>query len=162
MKNFSIIAAVAENGAIGKNNEMLWHISADFKYFKETTLGHTVIMGKNTWLSLPKKPLPKRTNIIISRSLAVDIENVVVVSSIEKVIELCNSNDEHFVIGGGKIYEEFMPLAKRLYITRVNKSFDADTFFPNIDENVFKLISQSETFTDDNSGLQYCFEIYER
>ena len=162
MKTFSIIVAIAENNAIGKDNNLLWHISEDLKYFKKITSEHTVIMGKNTWLSLPVKPLPKRKNIIISTSLSIDIENAFVVNSIQDAIDMCDDNVENFVIGGGAIYEQFLPVADKLYITKVHQAFDADIFFPEIDTNKFILESQSEMFTDEKSQLKYSFLIYKK
>jgi len=162
MKTFSIIVAIAENNAIGKDNDLLWHISEDLKYFKKITSEHTVIMGKNTWLSLPVKPLPKRKNIIISTSLSINIENAFVVNSIQDAIDMCDDNVENFVIGGGAIYEQFLPVADKLYITKVHQAFDADIFFPEIDTNKFILESQSEMFTDEKSSLKYSFLIYKK
>ena len=160
MKTFSIIVAIAENNAIGKDNDLLWHISEDLKYFKKITSEHTVIMGKNTWLSLPVKPLPKRKNIIISTSLSINIENAFVVNSIQDAIDMCDADTENFVIGGGAIYEQFLPVADKLYITKVYQKFDADIFFPEIDTNKFILESQSEMFTDEKSSLKYSFFLY--
>ena len=162
MKTFSIIVAIAENNAIGKNNDLLWHISADLKYFKKKTSSHTVVMGENTWLSLPVNPLPNRKNIVISPSLNLALENVCVARTIQEAIDLCDHDTENFIIGGGKIYEQFLPLAGKLYITKVHQPFDADIFFPEINENIFVLKSQSEMFTDEKSGLKYSFLIYER
>jgi dihydrofolate reductase len=160
MKTFSIIVAIAENNAIGKNNDLLWHISADLKYFKQITFGHTVIMGKNTWLSLRIKPLPNRKNIVISQTLSLNGENVFVARTIQEAIDICDCNTENFIIGGGKIYEQFLPVADKLYITHIHQSFDADTFFPVIDTNRFILESQSPTFTDAKSNLNFSFSVY--
>ena len=162
MKTFSIIVAIAENNAIGKNNNLLWHISEDLKYFKKITSKHTVIMGENTWLSLPVKPLPSRKNIVISPNINLNLENVFVARSIQNAIDLCDDNTENFIIGGGKIYEQFLPVADKLYITKVHQHFDADVFFSEIDTNIFKLESQSEIFTDAANNLQYSFLIYTR
>ncbi|MDR2651403.1 MAG: dihydrofolate reductase [Prevotellaceae bacterium] len=162
MKTFSIIVAIAENNAIGKNNNLLWHISDDLKYFKKITSGHTVIMGKNTWLSLPVKPLPKRKNIIISQTLNLNEENVFVVRTMQAAIDISDENSENFIIGGASVYEQFLPVADKLYITKVHQPFDADVFFPNIDANKFTIESQSQVFTDEKSGLQYSFLIYKR
>jgi dihydrofolate reductase len=162
MKTFSIIVAIAENNAIGKNNNLLWHISNDLKYFKTITSEHTVIMGKNTWLSLPVKPLPKRKNIIVSQSLNLNEENVFVVRTIHDAIDISTDNSENFIIGGATVYEQFLPIADKLYITKVHRSFDADVFFPNIDPDKFVIASQSQIFTDEKSGLQYSFLIYGR
>ncbi|MDR3226792.1 MAG: dihydrofolate reductase [Prevotellaceae bacterium] len=162
MKTFSIIVAIAENNAIGKDNNLLWHISDDLKYFKQTTSEHTVIMGKNTWLSLPVKPLPKRKNIIISRTLDIRMKDVFVVGTIQDAIDICEENTENFIIGGATIYKQFLPIADKLYITKVHQPFDADVFFPEIDANKFTLETQSPIFTDEKSKLQYSFLIYKK
>ncbi|MDR2064840.1 MAG: dihydrofolate reductase [Prevotellaceae bacterium] len=162
MKTFSIIVAIAENNAIGKNNDLLWHISDDLKYFKKITSGHTVIMGKNTWLSLPVKPLPERKNIIISQTLNLHGENVFAVRTIQAAIDVCDENSENFIIGGAAVYKQFLPVADRLYITKIHQSFDADVFFPNIDKNKFIVESQSQIFTDEKNGLEYSFIIYKK
>jgi dihydrofolate reductase len=162
MKTFSIIVAIAENSAIGKNNDLLWHISNDLKYFKKITSGHTVIMGKNTWLSLPVKPLPERRNIIISQTLHLNEENIFVVRTIQDAIDICDENSENFIIGGASVYEQFLPVANKLYITKIHQSFDADAFFPNIDAKNFGVESQSQIFTDEKSKLQYSFTVYKR
>jgi dihydrofolate reductase len=162
MKTFSIIVAIAKNNAIGKNNDLLWHISDDLKYFKKITSKHTVIMGKNTWLSLPAKPLPERKNIIISQTLNLHEKNVFVVRTIQEAIDVCDENSENFIIGGATIYEQFLPFVDKLYITKIHQSFDADVFFPNIDENKFIVESQSQIFTDEKSGLEYSFILYKK
>jgi len=131
----SIIAAVATNLAIGKNNQLLWHLPEDLKRFKELTKGHAVVMGQKTFESLGR-PLPDRTNIIITLDRSFKAEGCIVVYSIdEALIEAEKAeNKEIFIIGGGSIYRQFLPLADKLYITRVEKDFDADTFFPPYDE----------------------------
>ena len=162
MKTFSIIVAIAENNAIGKHNNLLWHISDDLKYFKKVTSGHTVVMGENTWLSLHIKPLPSRKNIVISPNLNLDIKDVFVARTLQAAIDLCDDNSENFIIGGGQIYRQFLSIANKLYITKVHQSFDADIFFPEIDTNVFLLENQSEIFIDEKSGLRYSFLVYTR
>ncbi|MDR1984793.1 MAG: dihydrofolate reductase [Prevotellaceae bacterium] len=162
MKTFSIIVAIAENNAIGKNNNLLWHIPNDLKYFKRITSEHTVIMGKNTWLSLPVKPLPNRKNIIISQTLNLNEKNVFVVSSIKSAIDICEENSENFIIGGATIYEQFLPFADKLYITKVYQPFDADVFFPEIDKNKFTVESESQIFIDEKSNLKYSFLVYNK
>jgi dihydrofolate reductase len=162
MKKFSIIVAIAEDNAIGKDNNLLCLIPADLKYFKETTSEHTVVMGKNTWSSLPVKPLPKRKNIVISQTVNLNMETDFVVRNMQSAIDLCDDNRENFIIGGAKIYEQFLPVACKLYITKIYKAFDADTFFPKIDTDIFRIENQSQIFTDNKSGLQYSFFIYVR
>ncbi|MBQ5401485.1 MAG: dihydrofolate reductase [Bacteroidales bacterium] len=128
----SIIVAISDNYAIGRGGDMPWHISEDLKYFKRTTVGHTVIMGRRTWESIGCRPLPNRRNIVVSRTMA-PVEGVIVVSTIKKALRLAGRK-EAFVMGGGQLYAAAMPLANRLYITRVHTVIeDADTFFPEID-----------------------------
>ena len=129
-QTISIIVAMAQDGAIGQGNDLLVHIPGDLKRFKEITSGHSVIMGKNTFNSLPKGPLPNRRNIVLSRNTELKIEGAEVVNSVEGAINLVKGEAEVFIIGGGKIYEQFLPLANKLYLTTVEKAFKADTFFP--------------------------------
>ncbi len=147
MKNISIIVAIAENNAIGKNNDLLWHISDDLKRFKKLTTGNNIIMGKRTFLSLPKGPLPNRTNIVISDQVGELFDGCKMAYSIEEALELMDENKENFIIGGGMIYKQFLPLANKLYLTRVHKSFDADTFFPEIDLENWTLV-ESEIYEE--------------
>jgi dihydrofolate reductase len=158
----SIIVAIAENMAIGKNNDLLWHIPADMKRFKEITSGHAVIMGKLTWLSLPRKPLPHRRNIVITDIPGEQIENCEMAYSIDEAIAKCNPDEESFIIGGASVYRQFLPVANRLYLTIVKKSFDADVFFPEIDFSQWKLISTQEFPPDEVNDFDHSFEIYER
>lgn len=149
----SIIVATSLNNAIGRNNQLLWHISEDLKYFKKVTSGHTIIMGRKTWESIGR-PLPNRRNIVISRSQKA-IEGAEVYSSLEEALkaarskEVANknklSNEEIFIIGGGQIYKQALPIADKLYLTIVNKTIeDADTYFPDIDFSQWKEI-ETET-----------------
>jgi dihydrofolate reductase len=131
-RNIAIIVAVARNFAIGKNNELLFHLSNDLKRFKKITKGHSVIMGKKTFFSLPNGPLPHRRNIVITDIPGERFDGCETVNSIEEVIELVKNEDTAFVIGGGMIYRQFYPIAGKLYLTLVHKDFEADTFFPEI------------------------------
>ncbi|MCK5822787.1 MAG: dihydrofolate reductase [Bacteroidales bacterium] len=160
MKNTSIIVAIAENYAIGKDNELLWHISDDLKRFKKLTSGHTVIMGQNTFDSLPNGALPKRTNIVITFNKELKIPGCIMAYSIEDAIKKCDLNQEVFVIGGGSIYEQFLEFADKIYITLVHKNFDADTFFPKIDSNKWSIIEQTDFPADDKSKYAYSFITY--
>lgn len=162
MKNLSIIVAVGKNLEIGKNNQLLWHISDDLKYFKKTTSGKTIVMGHNTWKSLPFKPLPNRKNIVFSHQKDLQIEGVSIVHTIEDLNKVLKTDEEVFIMGGAKIYKHFINIANTIYITRVNQNFEADTFFPEIDEKIWKKSEQSEWFTDQKTNLEYCFEIYIR
>ena len=114
----SIIVAIAQNYAIGKDNKLLWHLSDDLKRFKKITSGHYVIMGKLTYLSLPVRPLPNRTNMIITDNPDDNFEGCMTVYSIDEVLNECPENQESFIIGGGSIYRQFMPIAQKLYITK--------------------------------------------
>jgi dihydrofolate reductase len=162
MKNISIIVAIAENNAIGKDNKLLWHISEDLKRFKRLTTGHTVIMGENTYESLPVKPLPNRTNIVITHIPGKKFDNCETVYSIIEAIDRCPENDECFVIGGGSVYKQFLEIANRLYITRVHKEIEGDTFFPVIDTTLWKLIEKEEAVDDAKNNFKYNYETYLR
>ena len=152
----SIIVAIAENYAIGLNNDLLWHIPEDLRRFKKITSGHKIIMGKRTYESLPVRPLPNRTSIVISDDTKDVFEGCIMAYSIEEAREHCGLDEECFVIGGGMIYRQFLPLADKLYITKVHATFNADTFFPEIDPAVWEE-TENEPGTDENSTLSYSF-----
>ena len=158
----SIIAAVAQNGAIGKDNDLLWHISADLKRFKQLTLEHTVVMGKSTYDSLPVHPFPKRRNIVITRQNNLRLEGCEMAHSIAEAMSLFNHDEETFVVGGSSIYEQFLPYADKLYITWVYNDFEADCFFPTIDGEQFVVTQKSERMHDEKSGLDFAYFEYER
>jgi len=143
LPHISIIVAIAENRAIGKDNRLLWHLSDDLKRFKRLTTGHTLIMGRNTFLSLPNGPLPNRRHVVITDVPGEDFEGCEMAHSVEQAIELAGNGEECFVIGGGMVYAQFLPIAGKLYLTQVHHSFDADTFFPEIDLSQWKVV-QSE------------------
>lgn len=153
MKNnlpISIIVAIAKNYAIGKDNKLLWHISADLKRFKKLTTGNTIIMGRKTYLSLPRKPLPDRKNIVLTRSKNFEAEGCVVVNNIEQVFENLSPNNENFVIGGESVYKMFMPYANKLYLTVVDREYEADTFFPEINFDEWKVIEEEQLVANDD------------
>jgi dihydrofolate reductase len=158
----SIIVAVAQNDAIGKNNDLLWHIPADMKRFKKLTLGHTLIMGKRTYQSLPIKPLSNRRSIVITDDPDDHFEGCLMVSSIEAALALCDPSEENFIIGGASIYRQFLPLADRLYLTKVHKDFEGDVFFPNVNYNHWKLSSEENYPPDEKNDFAYSFLIYDR
>lgn len=160
--SISIIVAIAENNAIGRNNKLLWHISEDLKRFKRITLGHKVIMGRNTFLSLPVRPLAGRTNIVISDQPEEKFKGCITVYSINEALEICHHDEECFVIGGGMIYRQFFRYAKKLYITRIFKSYDADTFFPEINFDEWNEIEREIYGPDSKNEFSYAFIIYER
>ena len=150
----SIIVAIAENNAIGRNNELLWHIPGDMKRFKRITVGHKVIMGKRTYESLPYRPLKDRTNIVISDIPGDTYYGAVMAYSIEEAVQLCSPDEECFVIGGGMVYRQFMHLADKLYITWVHKEFEADTFYPEIDPETWEEIEREE---GKDGGLDFTY-----
>lgn len=162
----NIIAAVAENLAIGRGNALLWHISADMKYFRKTTMGSPVVMGYRTWLSIGR-PLPGRTNIVITRSPFDAPDGVVQVpdgdSAIEAARSACSATGQCFIIGGAKTYERMISSADKLYITEVHTSVpDADAFFPHIDSIAWEKISETAPEIDPENGLEYSFIVYKR
>lgn len=156
----SIIVAVSEDWGIGKDNELLWHISEDLKRFKRLTTGNTVIMGKKTWESLPRKPLPGRKNIVLTDNPKEIIENAVTCYSIEDALGKCQDGEEIFIMGGGSIYRQFMPLADRLYISHVHKKAPADIFFPEIDMNIWKVTEEEDFLSEE--GIPYTYTVYLR
>src|SRR5512133_1909567 len=158
----SIIVAVSDDWGIGKDNELLWHISEDLKRFKRLTFGKTVVMGKKTWESLPKRPLPGRKNVVLTDNPDELIENSVTAYSIEDALGKCELNEEIFIIGGGSIYRQFMPVADRLYITHVHKKAAADIYFPEIDLNVWEVTEKEEFMSDGEEGIPYTYTIYEK
>ena len=127
-KNLSLIVAVADNWAIGKDNSLLWHISDDLKRFKALTTGHCIIMGRKTYESFPKRPLPNRRNIVITHGDGTGLEGCEVVHSVQEALEQCESDEQPFIIGGATVYRQFLPFVARIYLTKVFATFDADTF----------------------------------
>lgn len=146
----SIIVAIAQNNAIGKNNQLLWHLSDDLKRFKRLTEGHTIVMGKRTYYSLPKRPLANRRNVVITDIIDEKIEGCVMAYSIDDAISQMEKGAENFIIGGGSVYSQFLPKANRLYLTVVHKNFEADTFFDPIDFGEWK-----ETFREDRNCEEF-------
>lgn len=154
----SIIAATAENNVIGFNNKLIWHISEDLKRFKRITAGHTVIMGRKTYESLPFKPLPKRLNIVISRKKKLKLKGAVVVSSPEEALKICKEDEEVFICGGATIYKHFIKSADKMYLTKIYHNFEGDTFFPEIKNEDWKLINK----TNSEDKYRFSFLDYER
>ena len=157
LKNISIIVAIASNRAIGKDNRLLWHLSDDLKRFKKLTTGHTLIMGRNTFLSLPNGALPRRRHIVITDREGEAFDGCEMAESIEEAIELAGLEDECFVIGGGMVYRQFLPIAGKLYLTRVHEAFEADTFFPEIDFSQWKALSSEEVEADERNQYAHTY-----
>ncbi len=156
----SIIVAVSEEWGIGKDNDLLWHIPEDLKRFRKLTTGNAVIMGKRTWESLPRKPLPGRKNIVLTDLPGECIDCSLTAYSVEDALARCDSGEEAFVIGGGSVYRQFLPLADRLYITHVHLKAPADVFFPRIDMRKWRVVEKEE-FRDGND-IPYTWVVYER
>lgn len=157
----SIIVAIAENYAIGKKGDLLCHMPADLKHFKEITSGSTVLMGERTFFSLPKHPLPNRRNIVLTDVLGKTFEGAEAVYSLDELCAKVSLEEEAFVIGGGMVYRQMMSRADKLYITHIHHSWeDADTFFPEIKESEWKLISAERHEADDKNPYDYTFAEY--
>jgi len=149
--NIAIIVAVAQNFAIGKENNLLFHLPDDLKRFKKITSGHAVIMGKRTLFSLPKGPLPNRRNIVISDITGETFKGCETVYSIAEAVEAVENEQTAFVIGGGMIYRQFYPIAGKLYLTLAHKDFEADTFFPVINFNEWRELSRENLYDEKNN-----------
>lgn len=162
----SLIAAASTNNVIGKDNKLLWHLPNDMKFFRNTTWGLPVVMGRKTYDALAGEPLPGRFNFVITRNGGWDPHNdkVKVVSSLESAIEGARETDckETFVIGGGEIYEQSMSIANKIYLTRVHTVVEGDAFFPVIDESVWLLTSNLDFPVDEKHAYAYSFQVWER
>lgn len=159
----SIIVAIAENYAIGKKGDLLCHMPADLKHFKDITSGKTVMMGERTFFSLPKHPLPNRRNIVLTDVAGKTFEGAEAVYSIDEMVKCIQGEEEAFVIGGGMVYRQMMPLSDKLYITHIHHSWeDADTFFPEIKESEWKLLNAERHFADEKNPYNYTFATYGR
>jgi len=159
----SMIAAVAENRVIGNKNTIPWHLPADFKYFKETTLGKTVVMGLNTFNSIGGKPLPGRKHVILNMDVNyVAPENCVVAHSIEEAIELIKNEPEAMICGGASVYKQFLPMAQKLYLTYVHATPEGDTFFPEVNLAEWNEIKRTDFKADEKNAFDYSFVILER
>ncbi len=165
----SLIVAVSENGAIGRNNGLLWHISEDLKYFKSTTTGHPVIMGRKTFESIGR-PLPGRRNIVLTRG-EMEIPQIKnpqttsmeIVHSLEEVYALAKGEEEFFIMGGGMLYNAAFDKADYLYLTKIYAvAEDADTFFPNVEEKDWELVKESSLMHDEENDIDYKFLVYKR
>ncbi len=158
----SIIVAVAEQNAIGIKNDLLAYIPQDLKRFKAITTGHTIIMGKNTYLSIPKRPLPNRRNIVISDNPNDAFEGCEMASSINDAIGKCKADEENFVIGGASVYRQFLPITDRLYLTLIQKEFEADVFFPEIHLEEWELFSKEEFPFNEALGFSFSYVTFDR
>lgn len=155
----TLIAAAAENNALGKDNDLLWHLPEDFKRFKQITSGHYIIMGRKTFESFPK-PLPNRTHIIITRQEEYLVEGCLVVHSLEEALEIAPQNEEVFIIGGAQIYKQALPFADKIDLTRVHIELDADAFFPEFNTSEWNLVFSEKHFKDEKHQYDFTFETY--
>ena len=159
----TIIAAIGLNNELGKDNDLIWHLPADLKRFKKVTSGHAIIMGRNTFESIGK-PLPNRRSIIITRNTSYEKEGCDVVHSLEEAINLIKDQKNAFIIGGAQIYKEAIEkqLVDQLDITKVHQNFEADVFFPTIDQSVWEEISEETFLPDDKNQYTYSFISYKK
>lgn len=158
----TLIAAIAENNALGKDNKMLWHLPDDFKRFKQLTSGHYIIMGRKTFESLPGM-LPNRTHVIITRQEDYEAEGCIIVNSLNQALAACPQDDEVFVIGGGEIYKQAITKADKIELTRVHGiSPEADAYFPEFDTDVWKLAEKVHHPKDEKHTFDFTFETLAR
>lgn len=157
----SIVVAIAENNAIGKDNQLLWHLPADLKHFKQITTGHTIIMGRKTYDSIGR-PLPNRRNIVITRNTGLVIEGVEVVNDLAAAMNLCRNEKEVFIIGGAEIYKHALNDTDRIYLTRVHERYDADTFFPELKDGEWTEADIEHHKPDEKNKVAYTFSKLQR
>src|SRR6187402_1762920 len=162
----SLIAALSENRVIGKNNDLPWHLPDDMKYFMQTTKGHYVIMGRKNYDSIPEKfkPLPNRTNIVVTRQPDFRAPGCIVVNTLEEAVKIARNNGEKetFIIGGAEIYNLGFSLADKLYITEINTVLDGDTHFPEFNKKDWKEISRVHHSNDERHAFDFDFVVYEK
>ncbi len=158
----SIIVAIADDYAIGKNNKLLTYLPNDLKWFKKNTLEKTVIMGRKTFESLPNGALPKRTNIVLSKNKDFNPPNCVIFNDLDTLISNLKTDEENFVIGGAEIYELFLPFADKLYITRIHSPFEADVYFPELNFDDWELVEKIENSKDEKNNYDYDFLVYKK
>lgn len=161
MKKLTIIAAIANNYALGKDNQLIWHLSADLKRFKKLTTGHHIIMGRKTFESIGKA-LPNRTTIIITRNIAYKQKDCLIANSLSEALLLVKNDDSPYIIGGAQIYKQAIEIVDRLDITFVHHDFEADVFFPKIDLNIWKEISKETFEISEQNKFRYSFVTFER
>ncbi|WP_213278055.1 dihydrofolate reductase [Chryseobacterium indologenes] len=158
----TIVVAMGEKNEIGFDNQLLWHLPKDLKHFKDITSGHPIIMGRKTYESIGK-PLPNRTNIVVSRKKDWFEEGILIVGSIKEALKFAKKIDEEvFVIGGGNIYEQTMEFVDRLEVTLVKADLEADTFFPKIDPKIWKKTNEICHEKDEKNGYDFCFQTFEK
>ena len=160
-KEIILIAAAAENNVLGKDNKLIWHISEDLKRFKRLTEGHSIIMGRKTFESMPKA-LPRRKNIILTRNKEYKAENALIAHTAEEALALTGDDPTPYIIGGGEIYSLFLLNADIIELTRVHKSFEGDAFFPEIKSDEWKLLSSENNQSNDDKTLTYSYLTFKK
>ncbi|NCB69001.1 MAG: dihydrofolate reductase [Bacteroidia bacterium] len=163
MSEISIVAAVADNYAIGKGNKLPWHLPADLKHFRELTTGHAVVMGKRTFESLPNGPLPNRRNVVLTSVMSEGVnEGYFEADSLEDAFYLCEKEEKVFIVGGAAVYRQSLEIADSLYITWVHHEFSADIYFPEVDFSKWEEVSRQDMSADEKNPYPYSFVHYKR
>ncbi len=158
----SFIVAMDKNGVIGKDNKLPWHLPADLKFFKNTTMGHGIVMGRKTYESIGK-PLPGRENIILTRDYSYKADGCIVFHSVEDILHYAeDKNVETFITGGEEVFKLFIPSVDKLYVTKIDHEFEGDTFFPSLNWADFTLVSSEQGIQDEKNRYNYKFEVYEK
>lgn len=157
----SLVAAVAENGVIGREGDLPWHLPEDLKAFKRRTVGHTLVMGRKTFDSIGR-PLPRRRSVVLSRNPELEIPGAETAGSLEEALERLAGEEEVFVVGGAEVYRRALPKADRLLLTRVHASVEGDTFFPEIDPDAWRLAEEERHPADEKHAFPFSFQTYER
>ena len=157
----SLIVAISQNNVIGKDNQLPWHLPADLRHFKQLTMGHPIIMGRNTYESIGR-PLPGRRSIVLSRSAEFALEGCETATSLTEAIQLCEGADEAFVIGGAKLFEEAAQRSDRIYLTRIHAECEGDTFFPAINWDTWSKIDEMNFSADSKNQFAYSFQTFDR
>ena len=160
-RGLGLVVAISSNNAIGKDNQLLWHLPADLKHFKSITSGHTIIMGRKTYDSIGK-PLPNRRNIVITRQKNLQLDGVEVVNSLDEALALCKGDEKVFVIGGAEIYRQAISICDKIELTRVHQEFEADAFFPELDKETWKEVWKEDHLPDEKNKFAYTFSTLER
>lgn len=159
--DISIIVAVAENNVIGNDNQLIWHIPGDLKRFKALTMGHHIIMGRKTWESIGR-PLPGRTSVVVTRNTQFKADGAKVVHSLDDAIAIASADSEVFIIGGGELYQQALPVASKLYLTKVHRSYEGDVSFPEISPDEWKEVHSEKGKPTDTDRLEYTYVDLER
>ena len=160
----TLVVAASQNNVIGKDNQLLWHLPKDMRFFKNTTWGMPILMGRKTFESLGSKLLPGRLNIILTQQKNLVLEGAVVVNSIQEAIKVAAEQDykELMVIGGGQVYQEALPLAQKIWLTRVHTHIEGDVFFPELSLNTWSLLSSEKVSADEKHAFAFDFECWQR